>query len=97
MDRVSFNPFAERELNDAARYYEIKCPGLGSRFLEEAERCLSTIVEYPESAPVLQGDIRRQLMRSFPYGLLYTIKPDFIRVLAVMNLHRRPLYWIGRD
>ena len=70
---------------------------LGSRFLEEAERCLSTIVEYPESAPVLQGDIRRQLMRSFPYGLLYTIKPDFIRVLAVMNLHRRPLYWIGRD
>ncbi len=97
MDRVSFNPLDERELNDAARYYEIKCPGLGSRFLEEAERCLFTIVEYPESSPVLQGDIRRQLMRSFPYGLLYTIKPDFIRLLAVMNLHRHPLYWIGRN
>ena len=46
---------------------------------------------------VLVGAVRRRLLRRFPYALLYKIKPDGIRVLAVMNLKRRPTYWIGRE
>ena len=34
---------------------------------------------------------------AFPYALLYTVKPDGIRILAVMNLKRRPAYWVGRE
>jgi len=30
VDRVTFHRLAERELNDAAKYYEIECPRLGS-------------------------------------------------------------------
>ena len=30
-------------------------------------------------------------------GILYKIKPTGIRVLAVMNLRRRPTYWVGRE
>ncbi len=33
----------------------------------------------------------------FPYALLYKIKPSGIRILAVMNLKRRPTYWVGRE
>jgi hypothetical protein len=33
----------------------------------------------------------------FPYAVLYSIKPDRIRVLAVMNQKRRPMYWVGRE
>jgi hypothetical protein len=46
---------------------------------------------------VLRGEVRRRLLRRFPYALLYKIKPDSIRILAVMNLRRRPSYWLGRD
>jgi hypothetical protein len=38
MDRVSFHRLAERELNDAALYYERESPGLGVSFLDDIER-----------------------------------------------------------
>jgi len=36
-------------------------------------------------------------VRRFPDAVLYSITPGGIRVLAVMNLKRRPTYWVGRD
>jgi hypothetical protein len=30
------------------------------------------------------------------YGLLYTVAGNELRILAVMNLKRRPGYWVGR-
>ncbi len=92
----SFHRLAERELNEAAQYYELERPGLGQAFLNEVERCLRSIVEHPEAGTLIRGGVRRRILRRFPYGLLYTIKADGVRVLAVMNLKRRPTYWVGR-
>jgi len=46
---VSFNVLAERELNDAAQYYELESPGLGAAFLAEIEKCCEAIVAHPEA------------------------------------------------
>jgi len=97
MVRASFHPLAERELIDTARYYEHESPGLGSLFLDAAERCELAIIEHPQAGPIIQGEVRRRLMRTFPYALLYTVSPLGVRILAVMNLRRRPMYWIGRE
>ncbi len=94
--RVSFNALAERELNDAAQYYEGERPGLGAAFVAEVRRCTAVVVELPQSSPIVLGDVRRRLCRRFPYGLLYTVREDEVRILAVMNLRRRPGYWVGR-
>ncbi len=93
---VSFNPLAEQELNDAARYDELESIGLGAAFLSEVQRCYDAIVEHPELGQTIDGSIRRRLISRFPYALLYRIHPQAVRVLAVMNLKRRPAYWIGR-
>jgi len=37
---------AERELNDAAQYYELESPGLGAAFLAEVEKCCEAIVAH---------------------------------------------------
>ena len=94
---VSFHRLAERELNEAAQYYELERPGLGSAFLSEVQRCLRAISEHPEAGRAIEGRVRRRLLRRFPYGLLYTLKPDTIRILAVMSVKRRPAYWVGRE
>ncbi|MBI2207218.1 MAG: type II toxin-antitoxin system RelE/ParE family toxin [Candidatus Rokubacteria bacterium] len=97
MDRPEFHRLAERELNEAAQYYDVEEPGLGSSFLQEIDRCLESIEAYPEAGAILRGSVRRRLLRGFPYALLYRIKPSGIRILAVMNLKRRPGYWVGRE
>ena len=94
--RVTFNELAERELNDAAQYYEHEQPGLGAAFIAEVRRCTEALVEHPESGSMVLGTIRRRLCQRFPYGLLYTIAGNELRILAVMNLKRRPGYWVGR-
>ena len=93
---ISFNPLAERELNDAAHYYELERPGLGAAFLREIEHSCTRIIEQPDAAPVALRAVRRRLLRRFPYALLYSVKGDAVRILAVMNLRRRPAYWTSR-
>jgi plasmid stabilization system protein ParE len=97
MARVSYHRLARRELNEAAQYYDSESPGLGSAFLDEVERCTQAIMNFHEAGPLIMGTIRRRLVLRFPYVVLYSIKPDHIRVLAVMNLKRRPMYWVGRE
>lgn len=94
--RVTFNELAERELNDAAQYYEHEEAGLGDAFIREVRQCTSSVVEHPEAGPVVLGAIRRRLCQRFPYALLYTVNGNELRILAIMNLKRRPGYWVGR-
>jgi plasmid stabilization system protein ParE len=95
--KVSFNLMAERELNEAAHYYEQGSTGLGAAFLTEVERGCVAIAEYPNAATLVSGSVRRRLLHRFPYALLYSVQLDEIRILAVMNLKRRPSYWVGRQ
>lgn len=57
--------------------------------LAAIQRC----ADYPKAWVLFSGDIRRSLVRRFPYGILYAEAPQGIYILAVMNLHREPDYW----
>lgn len=96
MSRVSFHRLAEGELNDAALYYELESPGLGTIFLDEVEHYIEAIIRNPNAGVKIRASIRRRLLRRFPYGIIYSVH-DGIRILAVMNLKRRPTYWVGRS
>jgi plasmid stabilization system protein ParE len=97
MKWVSFHALAERELNDAAVYYEQERAGLGMKFLDEVERIVSSIGRNPNAGKRVRGRVRRRISRKFLYGVLYSVNADDIRILAIMNLKRRPLYWVGRS
>lgn len=92
----SFHPEAEAEFNAAVEYYEDAEPGLGYDFALEIYSAIKRSVEFPKAWAVLEGDVRRALVRRFPYGILYSEEPTGIYVVAVMSLHRQPGYWKKR-
>ena len=92
----SFHPEAENEFNKAIDYYEDIEPGLGYDFALEVYSTIKRSVEFPKAWAVLDGEVRRSLVRRFPYGVLYSEEPEGIFVVAVMNLHREPGYWQNR-
>jgi toxin ParE1/3/4 len=94
---ASFNPQARVELKEAAAYYGLESDALRERFLSAVEEAIEQVVASPEAARVVRGDVRRQPLRRFPYGLLYTIRGHEVRILAVMHRRRRPFYWWGRE
>ncbi len=93
----SFHPEAEEDFNQAVDYYQDIEPGLGHDFALEVLSAIRRAVEYPKAWVLLDGDVRRSLVRRFPYGIFYSEKPNGIFILAVMNLHREPGYWKTRS
>lgn len=91
-----FHPEAEVELNLSIDYYESIEPGLGYDFAIEVYDAILRVVDFPKAWTILDGDVRRSLVKRFPYGVLYSEELDGILILAVMNLHRAPDYWKHR-
>ena len=92
-----FDPHAEQELLEAVSYYENVEPGLGYDFSLEVYSAVQRALAYPKAWPVLDGDVRRALVRRFPYGVLYSEEAGELLIIAVMNLHREPEYWKARS
>ncbi len=96
MTGVVFHPLADRELMEAARFYESRAVGLGGDFVREVERALGQIIANPDAGSVLAGTVRRRLVRRFPFAILYQTGSENVSVIALMHLHRRPGYWTRR-
>jgi toxin ParE1/3/4 len=69
--RLTYHPEAEAELLEAARFYEQRTEGLGDRFLHELEAAIQSIQIAPDRCRIVSGDVRRYLLRQFPYGIYY--------------------------
>jgi len=93
---VLFHPDAELEFNEAIDYYEGVAYGLGLDFSIEIANAIARIVAFPQAWPVVEDDIRRALVKRFPYGVLYSEDQENIYIVAVMHLHRNPEYWKQR-
>ncbi len=96
MKPVRFHAEAELEMIDAAVWYESQHPHLGKRFLASVQDALNRIALNPDLYPIVDGDVRRCLVKTFPFGILFRVCPDFFAVMAVMHLHRDPDYWKNR-
>ncbi len=94
----SFHPEAEDELNHAINYYEEREVGLGYDFSIEVHSAIQRILAYPKLWPFIGEEIRRSLIKRYPYGILYHYDETEgkIFIVAVMHLHREPDYWKHR-
>lgn len=92
---------AELEAAEAAAWYDRQRSALADRFLNEFESALGRISASPLQFPVLEYyrgpcEIRRALLHSFPYALIFLCRPEEIVVVAVTHTRRKPLYWLDR-
>ena len=92
----SFHESVEKELFSAIEHYEERQPGLGLRFSEEVKATIERICAHPHAWASIDSKTRRCLTSRFPYGILYRIIKDNIRIMAIMHLHRKPDYWSDR-
>ena len=94
--KLVFRPLVKGDLDEATRWYEERQPGLREIFLERVGETLSRIEENPRLYPVAHRDIRRALLRQFPYGVYYALIRNEIHILAVVHGARHPSVWRRR-
>lgn len=84
---------AVNEVEAAASFYQNKQPGLEQRFLEVLEDALRRIQRRPHMYQQIEGEIRKCKLPRFPYGIIFRMNPEYIAIIAVIHLRRRPGYW----
>jgi plasmid stabilization system protein ParE len=87
---------ARTELDQAYRWYESQEVGLGDDFLEQVQDTLRRISQLPESYPAVYRDVRRAVVRRFPYSIYYRIVSSRVIVTAVLHGRRNPKAWQPR-
>jgi len=92
MKPIRFHPEAESEMIAAATWYESQQTDLGKRFLTSVQDALNRVELNPTLYPFVERDVHRCLTKTFPFGVLFRIKPDVIAIMAIMHLHRDPNY-----
>lgn len=92
-----FHPEALHEYTEAAQYYSEISPSLASAFITQVENGINQILQYPQAWQAIETDVRKCLVKRFPFGIYYTVEEDnSIIIQAVMHLSRKPGYWKAR-
>ena len=94
--RPGFHPDAKREMREAADFYDLERPGLGSEFLDAVESTMQRVIDHPESAPIALDPVRKCKVVRFPYSVVYALRDGRVFVSAVAHTSRRPFYWQDR-
>jgi toxin ParE1/3/4 len=94
--RVIFRPQAEAEALEARDWYEAHLPGLGADFTRDVERAIGMISGSPSVFARVHRDVRRVMLKRFPYAIYFRALRDEVLILAVMHGRRHPRRWKSR-
>ena len=98
--RLDFAPEVEKDVAEAADWYEAHQPGLGSEFIEEIVRAWNVLAENPlfncRRHPI--KNIRWCYPDRFPYRIIYEVDDanHAVRVAAVLHAARHDEHWRKR-
>ena len=87
---------AQKDIEDAARWYEAQRTDLGGRFLDEIQSAFSLIAENPKLYPEIYRQTRRAMLQRFPFGVFYRMRGSVVSIIAVMHSSRDPKQWMTR-
>ena len=94
--KLRLHPEALWDLAAGRDFYGESSPETAERFLLEVDAALALIQEAPERWATYRLGMRRFVMPSFPYSIVYRPAASIIDVYAVAHAKRRPLYWRNR-
>ena len=93
---VRLHPDAIAEAKAAYEWYAERNPSAANAFMSELDHAISQIQTSPERCTMHLHDMRKFLLRRFPYGVVYRITESASQVIAVAHGRRRPGYWKTR-
>jgi plasmid stabilization system protein ParE len=90
------DPRADLDIEAAFEWYEKEQAGLGIEFLDELRAAYASIVNGPFQYEQLRSNIRRALLKRFPYAVFFSVEDEVVVVLAVLHTARDPAEWQRR-
>ena len=97
MTPIALRLEARDDLVEAALWYEEQRVGLSDRFLDAVSAAMQVIAARPNSFPIVHRDVRRALVKRFPYAIYFRVESDHILVFAIVHTSRSSRAWRDRQ
>jgi plasmid stabilization system protein ParE len=95
--RFVLEPAAQDDLAVGLAWYEQHGPpNLAAEFLEVVSDAFEAIERAPLQFHFERADIRKAVLRRFPYIVYFVVLPDVISGIAVFHSSRDPAIWHRR-
>lgn len=88
---------AQLEVQETFLHYQQTSDGLGFEFLRSLDAALQFIKRNPLAYQKIHKDIRRVLLRKFPYAVFYIVEENQIVIIACFNQKRSEIDWLRRS
>ena len=82
------HPAVDAEIQEAARWYDARCPGLGDQCSDAVRAAPRRAARVPLRFAVRFADIRRVVLKRFPYSVWFFLRGDRTFVLSVTHNKR---------
>jgi plasmid stabilization system protein ParE len=88
---------AEADMEEAYLWYPERGADLGADSLAAVDESIEGVRTHPERHALVHRNVRRALLRRFPYGLFYVHDQDRIHIIACFHASRDPRAWQARS
>jgi toxin ParE1/3/4 len=87
---------AQDEFDEAFNWYDFHRAGHGLKFLREVQFVFDRIAANTNLHQIVFADIRKAVVRRFPYRIYYRPHQDRVEILAAFHSKRDPAIWQKR-
>lgn len=85
------------EASEATAWYRTRSQDAARDFARAVRAGVQSIRERPAAwARWRASDVRRKILRRFPYSIFYIVENDAVVIVAIAHHKRRPGYWKPR-
>ena len=94
--RLRVRKLARAEILAAFAWYLARSSQAAADFLDAVDDAIKSIEHAPKRQAVVRGQLRRRLLKGFPYAVYYKLYPRTISVVGVIHGRRHPAVWLRR-
>jgi plasmid stabilization system protein ParE len=93
---IRFSSDADAELAEARQWYAHQREDLDLEFMDSVNEALTQVICNPHLYPIVYRNLRRAVVRRFPFAIFFDVSEDEIQVIAVFHSRRDPEEWQSR-
>jgi len=90
MYKIDISDDAEKDISTSTEYYEEQQKGLGKRFFNAVLKAFGLIQKNPKAYPLTDNNLRKHVMKKFPFVILYFVGEVVVQIIAVFHTSRNP-------
>jgi len=95
--KIDLSDEAEKDFEESYNYYLDQNEKVADKFYNEVNKSLDAISTNPDIYVLFFKDIKKYVLKKFPFIIYYQFKDLVVKVIAIFHTSRNPEIWKKRN